>query len=206
LLNNVEVFEQNCIKIGDIYFDPYLVSEETHDARIIFITHSHQDHFSLNDITKIKNEETVIVIPRDCLIDALSTFDKNHIIEVEPNNHYVLGDIIFDTVPMYNLNKSYHVLDKKWVGYVVDIHDIKYYIVGDSDDTEELTNVSCDVLFIPIGGTYTMNLEEAVLATEKVKPKIVVPTHYGTVVGSNQDGEIFKNKVSSTIECVVFKK
>ena len=205
-MNNVEVFEQNCIKIGDIYFDPYLVNEETHDARIIFITHSHRDHFSLDDIAKIKNEETILVITSDCLIDALTIFDKNHIVEVEPNRHYVLGDIVFDTVPMYNLNKSYHTLDKKWVGYVVDINDIRYYVVGDSDDTEDLVNVSCDVLFIPIGGTYTMTLEEAVFAAEKVKPKIVVPTHYGTVVGSNQDGRRFKSKISSDIECVVFKK
>ena len=33
-----------------IYFDPFQIKEENHDADIIFITHDHFDHFSIEDI------------------------------------------------------------------------------------------------------------------------------------------------------------
>ena len=35
-----------------IYFDPFRIENETHDADIIFITHDHFDHFSPEDIKK----------------------------------------------------------------------------------------------------------------------------------------------------------
>ena len=114
LLENVTVYKQNTIRIDDIYFDPYLIDQETHDARIIMITHSHYDHFSEEDIEKVRNQETILVIPKDCLVKALSQFDKNHIILVEPNQDYIIGDIRIHTIPMYNLDKAYH--PKKIIG------------------------------------------------------------------------------------------
>ena len=49
-----------------------------------------------------------------------------------------------------------------------------------------------DLALIPIGGTYTMNSEEAAKCTETIKPKIAIPMHYGTIVGTLEDAEKFK--------------
>ncbi len=206
LLENVVVGKQNTIKIDDIYFDPYLVEEESHDARVIMITHSHYDHFSEEDISKVRNKETILIIPKDCLVKALSSFDKNHIVVVEPNQDYVIGDIRIRTVPMYNQDKAFHPKSNEWVGYVINYNDVTYYIVGDSDATEELKSVTCDVLFIPIGGTYTMTKEEAAEATLVIQPKIVVPTHYGIVVGNLQDGIDFQTALAGKIDCRLYLK
>ena len=35
-----------------IYFDPFKIENDVHDADIIFITHDHYDHFSIEDIKK----------------------------------------------------------------------------------------------------------------------------------------------------------
>jgi L-ascorbate metabolism protein UlaG (beta-lactamase superfamily) len=43
----IEINTQSSIKIDNIYFDPYLIKDEKHDAKIIFITHSHYDHFDI---------------------------------------------------------------------------------------------------------------------------------------------------------------
>lgn len=62
----IQINKQSSIKIISnkiIYFDPFMIDEESHDADIVFITHDHYDHFSIDDIKKIEKEDTVFVIP-----------------------------------------------------------------------------------------------------------------------------------------------
>lgn len=204
-LDNVKVLEQNTIKINNIYVDPYRIKEETHDAEMVFITHSHYDHLSLEDLKKIINDDTIVIAPEDCGDKLSELFSDDKIFIVEPNKKYKLFDVRFETVPMYNTGKEFHPFDNAWVGYVLYIDDVSYYIVGDSDMTEEVINTNCDVLFIPIGGTYTMNVEEAVFATKLIEPKIVIPTHYATIVGEIEDGLKFKSLLPIDIECKLYK-
>ena len=61
--NNIEVNTQSSIKIifdEIIYFDPYSIENNLHDADIIFITHGHYDHMDIESIGKVKNENTVM--------------------------------------------------------------------------------------------------------------------------------------------------
>lgn len=65
MLTGIEVLCHSSIKINKkhvIYIDPYKINEEFHDADIIFCTHSHYDHFSEEDISKIRKENTILVI------------------------------------------------------------------------------------------------------------------------------------------------
>ena len=67
MINKISVNEHSSICIKDkltLYFDPFRIKNESHDADIIFITHSHFDHYSLEDIKKIINENTVLVFPK----------------------------------------------------------------------------------------------------------------------------------------------
>lgn len=204
-LRNVTVYEQNTIRINNIYIDPYRVKEATHDAEVVFITHSHYNHLSLEDLKKIKNNDTIVIAPEDCGDKLSEVFDNDKIYIIEPGNKYSLSGIRFETVPMYNIGKEFHPKENGWVGYVLNIDDTLYYVVGDSDMTEEMINTECDVLFIPIGGTYTMNVEEAVYATKLIEPSVVVPTHYATIVGNIEDGETFKSLLPIGIECQLYK-
>lgn len=192
----------NLINDKIIYIDPYNIKENNNDADIIFITHSHYDHFSINDINKIKKNNTIIVITEDLYNYVLDlNFKEDNIIKVLPNNNYTIDNIRFTTIPSYNINKYFHPLVNNWVGYLIEINDIKYYILGDTDLTNECKNVKCDILFVPIGGTYTMDYKEAASLTNIIKPKIVIPIHYGSIVGSMVDADKFKELVDNDIEC-----
>ena len=204
-LDNVKVLEQNTIKINNIYFDPYRIKEETYDAEMIFITHSHYDHLSLEDLKKIKNDNTIVIAPEDCGDKLSEIFQDEQIFIVEPNNKYKLFDVKFETIPMYNIGKEFHPIENEWVGYIIYIDGVSYCIAGDTDMTEELINSECDVLVIPIGGTYTMNVEEAVFATKLIGPKVAIPTHYATIVGSLEDGLKFKSLLPIDVECKLYK-
>jgi len=208
MLDNVFCLGHSTIKINKngkvIYIDPYNIKEDRYDADIIFITHNHYDHFSKDDIEKIRKQNTIIVLTEDILSEALELgFLESNIIKVKPNNSYCVENINFMTVASYNINKNFHPKDNNWVGYILVIDGIRYYIMGDTDVTLESKNVKCDVLFVPVGGTYTMNYEEAALLTNEIEPKMVVPIHYGVLVGTKSDALNFKKLLKGTIKCEI---
>ena len=176
-----------------IYIDPYQITEPLHDADYIFITHDHYDHYDEESINNLQNNKTKIIVPK-CLNN------KIHDLIVEPNQEYLIDDIKFKTIPSYNINKVFHPKEKEYVGYNILLEGKYYYIMGDTDVTIEAKNVDCDVCFVPIGGTYTMNLDEAVTFINELKPKKAIPIHYGLIVGDNGLGIKFKEKINKEIE------
>lgn len=207
MLNNIEVLYHSSIRINKektIYIDPFKIDRNYNDADIIFITHDHYDHYSEEDIDKVINENAVIVIPEELLTKVLKKgINKNAIITVEPNQKYMVQGIKFETVPAYNTNKTFHPKENGWVGYVIEINEIKYYIAGDTDITEENKKVKCDVAFVPVGGTYTMDFKEAAQLVNQIQPKVAVPIHYGSVVGTKQDAEEFIKLLHTNIKGVI---
>ena len=185
-----------------IYIDPFGIEEDYNDADIIFITHNHYDHFSEEDIKKVRKENTMIIVPEDTYQQAIDIgFKKENIILVKPNNKYKENNINFETVPAYNTNKAFHPKENGWVGYIIENNNNRYYIAGDTDVTEENKKVKCDIAFVPVGGTYTMNAEEAAELINIIKPKMAMPIHYGKIVGNKQDAEKFRNLVDTKIKC-----
>ena len=83
MINKISVNEHSSICIKDkltLYFDPFRIQNESHDADIIFVTHSHFDHYSLEDIKKIINENTVLVFPKSMENDVKENGLKNQFI------------------------------------------------------------------------------------------------------------------------------
>lgn len=203
MLEGIKVLCHSSIKFDKgqvIYFDPYKINEKYNDADIIFITHSHYDHFSEEDILKVKKEETKIVVPKDLYDKTIELgFEKENILLAKPNEEYEVNNIKFKTIPAYNVDKNFHPKANNWVGYIITLDNVVYYIAGDTDITEENRKVKCDVAFVPIGGTYTMTAKEAANLVNEINPKIAVPIHYGLIVGSKEDEEIFKNNVNNDI-------
>ena len=210
MLDNIEVLYHSSIKINKnkiIYIDPFKIDKNYNDADIILITHEHYDHYSEEDIDKVVNKNTIIVIPEEMLTKLLKKgINKNSIVLVEPNKEYIVQGVKIETVPAYNVNKKFHPKENKWVGYIITINDVRYYITGDTDITEENRKVKCDVAFVPVGGTYTMNSKESAQLVNEIQPKIAVPIHYGSIVGTEQDAVDFVRLLYPTIKGVILMK
>ena len=201
MTKNIELLGHASIKIDKIYFDPFQLTENYNDAEYIFITHSHYDHFSEEDILKVKSENSVIIITNDLYEKTLLLgFASDKIIVVEPNKTYNINGLEFATIPAYNINKPFHPKENNWVGYILELEDKKIYIAGDTDVTEESKNVICDIALVPVGGTYTMTCYEAAELVNIIKPKKVIPIHYAEIVGEKQDAIKFKGNVNNNIK------
>ena len=197
---NIEVNCNNSIRISGekvIYIDPFRIENELNDADYIFCTHSHYDHFSPEDIKKIMNKHTKLIIEKSAKSDALKLFNEENIKIVTPAENYQIDDIKFETTYAYNINKQFHPKENRWVGYIITLENKTYYIAGDTDNISEIQDIKADYAFLPVGGTYTMNYKEAAELAKVLNAEIIIPTHYGSVAGTKEDGQNFKNLVKN---------
>ncbi len=208
--DNISVNTQSSIKINldkIVYFDPFEIKEESHDADIIFITHDHYDHFDINSINNIKNDNTIVVTPLS-MKDKINNISFKDYIYLNPDEETIIDGISIKTIPAYNTNKSFHPKSNNWLGYIIEYNNVKYYIAGDTDITNENKQVSCDIAFLPCGGTYTMDYNEASELAKVINPKVIIPIHYGSIVGTKEDGlkikELLKDTSIEVIEKIEF--
>lgn len=200
LAEKVTVNCQSSIRIEGtkvICFDPFQIKEERHDADVILITHEHYDHFQPESIAKIKKETTLLVAPssmRDKVLKE-SGIAADQCVFLEPKQKETVDGIPVEAVGAYNKLKPFHPKAKNWLGYIVTLDEVRYYVAGDTDPNEDNRKVKCDVALIPIGGHYTMDKKHGADFVANLKPKTAIPTHYGEVVGTPEDGADFKDYV-----------
>lgn len=208
MLDGIQVLCHSSIRMKrdmTIYFDPFQINHDYNDADILLITHDHYDHYSEEDIDRVVKKDTIVVAPMDLKEKLLQYgFQIEQIVLVEPNQNYQIKGIEVHTIPAYNTNKAFHKKEYGWVGYLITLDGIVYYVAGDTDITKENLQVRCDVAFVPIGGTYTMTYEEAARLVNQIHPKIAVPIHYGSIVGTKEDGKKFSELLDPDITCQIF--
>jgi L-ascorbate metabolism protein UlaG (beta-lactamase superfamily) len=181
-----------------IYIDPYNIKEDSEKADIILITHSHYDHCSIADIKKIIKNGTKIILTADCQ-SKMTRFDTPIDMQiVEPNQELSFGEIKISTLPSYNLDKSFHPKGEGWVGYLIKMNGVLIFHAGDCDIIPEMQKLTGYnqlnkkfIALLPIGGKFTMNVEEAAEAAKLIKPTIAIPMHYGSIIGNKEDAEEF---------------
>ena len=184
-----------------IYVDPYGFKTEPCDADLVLVTHTHFDHFSPEDIVRVRKSRTAFAAPATCKSEfAKAGFTSEDVAFLNPYEHVTLKGIEVETVPSYNVNKRFHPKDNAWLGYVVDVDGVRVYVAGDTDDLPENREIKCDVALVPAGGTYTMNAREAATFVNALRPTVAIPEHYGSVAGSAKDGKTFAKLVDPDIE------
>lgn len=181
-----------------VYIDPYNIKDGLDKADIIMITHSHYDHCSVADMAKIIKDGTKIILTADSQ-SKITRFDIPIQIEIiEPGQELTFGDVKILAVPAYNIDKHFHPKDENWVGYIVKFNGIVVYHAGDTDfipEMQKLTGYQQPgkefIALLPVGGRFTMTVDEAVEAAKMIKPSLAIPIHYGSVVGTEEDAKEF---------------
>jgi L-ascorbate metabolism protein UlaG (beta-lactamase superfamily) len=183
-----------------VCLDPYRISG-SRKADLILVSHTHADHFSPEDIAKVAGEKTTLVISADASPDYPA-----HVITMRPGDKIELMGLVVEAIPAYNLSKPYHPRTNDWLGFILTIDGIRLYHAGDTDFIPEMRGLVADVGLIPIGGTYTMEHDEAAEAVKAMKLTRAVPMHWGGIVGTEKDASAFKELVGQASDVIIMKK
>ncbi len=198
MVKNIKWLGHASIKVEtegkNVYIDPWKLKNYSNKADLILITHSHHDHFSPNDISKLTKKDTIIIGPAD-VIKKIAQKEKKVLL---PGQTINLNWVTIEGVPSYNIDKAFHPKSNNWLGFILRCKESSIYIAGDTDFIPEMKDIKVDVAILPVGGTYTMNPKQASEATNTIKPKVVIPIHFGDVVGTIEDAKSFESMVKES--------
>ena len=188
-----------------VCLDPFQVKGNYKPVDVLISTHEHFDHCSVEDMQKVVNSDTeVIGIPM--AEDNLSKLDCKKIHYVKPGETLTLKSIRFEFVPAYNVNKfrspevPFHPKEDEKIGVIIVMDSHRIYHAGDTDCIPEMADFRPDIALIPVSGTYVMTAEEAIEAANILQPRLIIPMHFGAIVGDSSMAEKLKQSVSMPVE------
>ncbi len=126
-------------------------------------------------------------IKSDFCLSSHGHFDHCSIHSIDANE--VIDEEKFCNYPWLRVISSYHDTDKgakrgKNNIFIIDMGGVKICHMGDIGENfnvelcKKLEGV--DLLLIPVGGNYTIDVKTAFKYVQKINPKIVIPMHYKT--------------------------
>jgi L-ascorbate metabolism protein UlaG (beta-lactamase superfamily) len=167
--------------------------EELPAGNVILLTHEHKDHCKRVTIDRLCSKNTVIYGPKKCIKQA-----GNRLNIIKAGDIISAGSFKVKAVQAYNTpeGSASRKVHKKnsGIGYKVTVSHKTIYCTGDTSLIPEMKELGkIDLAFIPIDGTFTMNIEEAVKTALTISPKIVIPIHD---MGKN-DPRLFKKDLEN---------
>lgn len=190
--------------------NPQANSSPTHFNSLthIFVTHGHGDH--LGDAVAIAKSTGATIITNY----EIACFLEKQGVTAHPMHIGGRTKFDFGTVKMTPALHGSGIETEEGLicggnpcGFLIEVNGKKLYHAGDTGltmDMKLLDVENIDLACIPIGGNFTMDIEDAIRAVHFIQPKKVIPMHYNTFPVIETDPTIFKEKVQNS-EVIILK-
>jgi L-ascorbate metabolism protein UlaG (beta-lactamase superfamily) len=169
-------------------------------ADAILVTHGHADHIG-DTVAIAKRTGAPVVAIVEIANELMEDLGGDHAVH-DPN---IGGTVKFDwgwvkLVPAWHTSTTPKGQVNTPAGLLIGIGDKTLYHLGDTALFSDLQLIAhrgnpIDVALMCIGGHYTMDRLDAVVATEMIEPKQVIPCHYDTFPPIETDVQEFKTDV-----------
>jgi L-ascorbate metabolism protein UlaG (beta-lactamase superfamily) len=192
-----------------VVIDPFQASGN-YKADILLISHEHEDHLSPDDIQKFSKPTTRVFAAKVCEPELSKL--KMNVTYLAPSSSETVDGVTIETVPAYNMNKFrepgklFHPPEDGRLGFIVTMDGARIYHAGDTDSIPEMKTIKVDVALLPVSGTYVMTADEAAEAAKSIRCRVVIPMHWGAIVGSRADADKFKKLIGVKPEVVILDK
>jgi L-ascorbate metabolism protein UlaG (beta-lactamase superfamily) len=189
-----------------ILVDPFLsgnpkaaATADEVEADAIFLTHGHGDH--LGDTVDIAKRTGATVVAIVELAGELTEAGLENVMDPNIGGTVDLGWASVRLTPAWHTSTTPGGTVNTPAGLVVEFGDKRVYFAGDtalfSDLALPAKRGHIDLAVIPIGGHYTMDRFDAVVAAELIKADQVIPCHYDTFPPIETDAQAFKSDVQN---------
>ncbi|OPL09254.1 MAG: metal-dependent hydrolase [delta proteobacterium ML8_F1] len=166
----------------------------------IFVTHGHSDH--IGDTLELARATSAKVVANAEIIDYLRKQGLENLHAMHIGGKFQTDFGFIKMTPALHGSGISHQGEMLYGGspggYLLKVQGKKIYHAGDTGltmDMKLLEEEAVDVAFLPIGGNYTMDIEDAVRAVSFIRPRVVIPIHYDTFEVITADPEDFKCRV-----------
>jgi len=167
-------------------------SSKMTDTDAILVSHEHFDHFDKKAIEEITKQSGCMVIAHDKLLQELNISERNkQSIDLKKKINFQGLDIT--PLPAHHPSAFYPM------GFKVECDGASMVHTGDTNLTGMFAKLDANVLCVPIGGTVTMDVVDAVRAVKTMEPDYAIPMHYGTFDSINTSPAEFKEKIEKSI-------
>ncbi|MAG21875.1 MAG: metal-dependent hydrolase [Candidatus Diapherotrites archaeon] len=159
---------------------------------MILVTHEHFDHFDKATIEDIVAKENCCVVAHDHILSELDVPIRFKA-PIRMDQSLCLRNINIKALSAHHPNAFYPV------GFLLEFENQRVFHAGDTALTNSFNEIKTDIAMLPIGGTYTMDCVDAVRAVKTMKPKYVIPMHFGTFSMIEQDPKEFKQRIEKSV-------